>query len=157
MYIIDHVYYYINIILYFKFFSDLPIFATFMIILAFKISILNFTPLKMVTSIYIYCKQCILTKFTTKKLLLFEFQVWASVAAFLAFSTLKFQTNAKTSLKPSSKHIHAKKILKSDISLCLAFDLAFPTFIGLFQFFCGLWSIISPVLRSNDINNPFII
>ena len=110
-----------------------------MIILAFKISILNFTPLKMVTSIYIYCKQCILTKFTTKKLLLFEFQVWASVVAFLAFSTLKFQTNAKTSLKPSSKHIHAKKILKSDISLCLAFDLAFPTFIGLFHFF--LWSL----------------
>ena len=35
---------------------DLPIFAAFMIILAFKISILNFAPLKMVTSIYIYCK-----------------------------------------------------------------------------------------------------
>ena len=56
MYIIDRVYYYINTILYFIIFSDLPIFATVMIILAFKISILNLAPLEMVTSIDIYYK-----------------------------------------------------------------------------------------------------
>ena len=49
------------------------------------------------------------------------------------------------------------KMWKSYISSFLAFDLAFLTFIGLFQFFCGLWSIISPVLYSSDINNPSII
>ena len=98
-----------------------------------------------------------MTKFATKKLHIFEFQVWALVAAFLAFLTLKFQTNRKTSLKPSSEHIHAEKIWKNDISSCLAFDLAFLTFIGLFQFFCGLWSIISPVLYSSDIIIPSII
>ena len=135
------VYYFINNIFYFIiFFSDLSIFATFMIILAFKISILNFAPLKMVTSIYIYCKLCGLTKFTTKKLHLFEFQVWASVAAFLAFSTLKFQTNAKTSLKPSGERIHAKNMKKW-------YSLVFGLWFGLsdlhWPFSIFLWSLKS--------------
>ena len=118
----------------------------------------TFWPLqKMVSGIHIYHKQCGLAKITTKNWHIFEIQVWASVGAFLAFLTSKFQTIAKTSLKPSSEHIYAKKIWNNYIHLRLAFDLAFLTFIGLFQFFCGLWSIISPVLRSNDINNPFII
>ena len=41
-----------------------------------------------------------MTKFTAKNWHIFDFQVWTSVAAFLAFSTMKFQTIAKTSLKP---------------------------------------------------------
>ena len=49
---------------------------------------------KMVSANYNNFKYCGLIKFATKKLHLFEFQVWASLAAFLAFST-----NRKTSLQ----------------------------------------------------------
>ena len=125
-----------------------------MIILAFKISILNFTPLKMVTSIYIYCKQCILTKFTTKKLLLFEFQVWASVAAFLAFSTLKFQTNAKTNLKPSSKHIYGKK-KKNFLCVWLLIWSLIWDFGPSYPFSIFLWSLKSKKLTIIQQQQPF--
>ena len=50
-----------------------------------------------------------------------------------------------------------QKNIKNYFFLCLAFDLAFLTFIGLFQFFCGLWSLKSPLSCSSDINNTSII
>ena len=50
------VYIIIQTIYFIHFFSNFPIFATFLIILALKIFILNFAPLKRVTSNYFYCK-----------------------------------------------------------------------------------------------------
>ena len=92
-----------------------------------------------------------------KSLLSFEFQVWASLAAFLAFLTLELQTKRKTSLIPPNDPNDTKKIYKIGISYILAFHLAFATFIGLFQFFWGPWSLRSPVARISDISDPFII
>ena len=74
------------------------------------------------------------TKFRQKKLLLFDFQVWLSVAAFLAFLILEFQTKAKSSVIHPNELRYVKKI-SFDFQKWLAFDLAFMTFVGLFKVF----------------------
>ena len=75
----------------------------------------------------------------------------------MAFLTLELQTKGKTCLIPPNDPNDTKKIYKIGISYILAFHLAFATFIGLFQFFWGPWSLRSPVARISDISDPFII
>ena len=75
----------------------------------------------------------------------------------MAFLTLELHTKGKTCLIPPNDPNDTKKIYKIGISYILAFHLAFATFIGLFQFFWGPWSLRSPVACSSDLSDPFII
>ena len=64
---------------------------------------------------------------------IYDFQVWLSVAAFLAFLVLKFWKCSKMWPSISKWTYTCQKNLKIQVRKYSAFDLAFLTFVGLFK------------------------
>ena len=141
----------------FKALRHLSIFEVICYILAFKIPVNGLSTQNWLLAITIYYKYCGKTIFMWKKWLQLNFQVWLSVAAFLALMTLKFWIKLKSSKFLPNEPNYIIKIWKFDFYKCLAFALAFMTFICLFEFFWDPWSLRSPGVCSKGISKHYII
>ena len=135
----------------------LSIFEVIWYILAFKIPIYRLSTQNCLLGITVYDKYCVKTKFRWKKWLLLNFQVWLSVAAFLALMALEFRIKLKSCKLLPYEPNYTKKFWKFDFHKCLAFALTFMTFIGLFEFFWDPWSLGSPGVCRISISKHYII
>ena len=148
---------FINFLLLCAFILHLSIFEVIWYILAFKIPIYRLSTQNCLLGITVYDKYCVKTKFRWKKWLLLNFQVWLSVAAFLALMALEFRIKLKSCKLLPYEPNYTKKFWKFDFHKCLAFALAFMTFIGLFEFFWDPWSLGSPGVCRISISKHYII